>query len=171
MEDPGVRKDEGLLTAALGAPKYYIDTPGLAEGETYSWFPTRGDSMTDDTTRSIPSGSLVLGRWVRLESVLDIPLHRPIVVIIDDNGSQFCMLKSGCATREQDRYEGGGDVGSLCLRSYNPASWCDDFWIPFRSIKFVFVVERVRLPDGQEFVPTQEEVIRKKKDANQGGFM
>jgi hypothetical protein len=56
------------------------------------------------------------------------------------------------------------DVNSelLCLRSYNPAPWCNDIWIPFSSLKFVFVVERVRLPNGNEFVPKQEEVIRKR---------
>jgi hypothetical protein len=129
----------------------------------YAWFPTRGDSMTDNTPRSIPSGSLVLGRRLELNSVSDIPLHRPIVVIIDDNGTQHCMLKSGCEIQKYSIHEVGTDSEMLCLRSYNPASWCADFWMPFSNIKFVFVVERVRLPNGSEFIPKQEEVISKAK--------
>lgn len=151
---------EPELGAALGAPKYYIDTPGLKEGETYAWFPTTGDSMTDNTAKSIPSCSLVLGRRLKLDSVTAIPLHRPIVVIIDDNGTQYCMLKTGCNIKEGTP-EAGSDAAQLCMRSYNPAPWCDDFWMPFSHIKFVFVVEKVRLPDGTEFIPKQEEVIRK----------
>ena len=163
MDAKHIRHNKQALQAALGPPKYYIDTLGLKEGETYAWFPTKGDSMTDDTPRSIPSGSLVLGRWLRLNRVWDIPLHRPIVVIIDDNGSQFCMLKTGCKIKD-DPQEAGTEAGMLCLRSYNPASWCADFWMPFNNIKFVFVVERVRLPDGKEFVPKQEPVPRSGQD-------
>src|SRR5687768_13629676 len=99
MDFKETRNDEQALTAALGEPKYYLDTPGRQEGETYAWFPNIGDSMTDGTPRSIPGGSLVLGRWLKLNSVRDIPLHRPIVVIIDDEGTQFCMLKCGCAIK------------------------------------------------------------------------
>ncbi len=160
MKYKDFQTEEQELQAALGSPKYYIDTLHLAEGEKYFWFPTRGDSMTDDTPKSIPSGSLVLGRWLKLNSVWDVPLHRPIVVIIDDNGIQYCMLKSGCKIKHSPQ-EVGADLGMLCLRSYNPAPRCDDFWMPFPNIKFVFVVERVRLPDGKEFVPKQEEVTRK----------
>jgi hypothetical protein len=127
------------------------------DGETYSWFPTRGNSMTDNTPKSIPSGSLVLGRCLKLKGVSDIPLHQPIVVIIDDNGTQYCMLKCGCKTRKANTQEASEDAEMLCLRSYNPAPWCDDFWLPFSCIKFVFLVERVRLPNGKEFVPKQEE--------------
>ena len=163
MINSNTKKTEQELDTALGTPKYYIDTPGLKEGEKYAWFPTRGDSMTDDTAKSIPSGSMVLGRWLKLNSVSDIPLHRPIVVIINDNGIQYCMLKSGCgyscATSEGDSIS-----EELCLRSYNPAPRCDDFWIPFNCIQYVFVVERVRRPDGSEFIPQQEEVIRKGRE-------
>jgi len=144
------------LESALGQPKYYIDTPGLQEGKCYSWFPTLGDSMTDGTPKSIPSGSLVLGRWLKLKSIQDVPLHRPIVVILDDNGQQFCILKCACAIHSPS-----ADSEMLSLRSYNLASRCDDFWLPFSCIKFVFVVEKVRRPDSGEFVPKQEEVIRK----------
>lgn len=152
--------EEQELRAALGLPKYAPDAPGLVEGTTCFWFPTRGDSMTDDTPRSIPSGSLVLGRWIKLTSVLDIPLHRPIVIIIDDNGTQYCMLKTGCKIQKECTHEVGSDSDMLCLRSYNPTPRCDDFWMPFGNIRFVFVVERVRLPDGKEFEPIPEEVIR-----------
>src|SRR5215218_9208902 len=140
------KDDTQELGVALGVPKYYIDTPGLEEGETYAWFPTRGDSMTDNTPKSIPGGSLVLGRRLKLNSVSDIPLHRPIVVIIDDNGTQYCMLKSGCEIQKDCADAVGTGSEMLCLRSYNPAPRCDDFWMPFSNIKFVFVVERVRLP-------------------------
>ena len=157
MKDKESKNGKQKLNTALGAPKYFIDTPGLAEGETYAWFPTRGDSMTDNSAKSIPSGSLVLGRCLKLNSVADIPLHRPIVVSIDDGGFQFCMLKSGCQIKGYEQEEGSG---MLCLRSYNPSPRCDDFWMPFGNIKFVFVVERVRLPNGEEFEPRQEEVIR-----------
>jgi hypothetical protein len=159
------KDDTQELGAALGTPKYYIDTPGLAEGETYAWFPTTGGSMTDNTPKSIPSGSLVLGRRLKLNSISDIPLHRPIVVIIDDNGTQHCMLKSGCEIQKSSTQKLGADAAMLCLRSYNPATYCDDFWMPFSNIKFVFVVEKVRLPNGNEFVPKQEEVTRKRKGA------
>ncbi|MEI6949022.1 hypothetical protein V9K67_17690 [Paraflavisolibacter sp. H34] len=150
------KKDKEELAAALGAPKYYLEAPGMVEGETYAWFPNIGDSMTDGTDRSIPGGSLVLGRWLPMKSVADIPLHRPIIVILDDGGVQYCLLKSCCAL-----HDGPGTEAGIWLRSYNPAPRCDDFWMPFVHIKFVFVVERVRLPDGREFVPRQEEVIRK----------
>ena len=112
---------EQELAAALGTPKYYIDTEGKTPGEQYFWFPTYGDSMTDNTARSIPSGSLVLGRLLQIKSIQDIPLDQPIVIIIDDNGQQFCMLKSAC--------EASG--GEICLRSYNPAKRYADFQIPF----------------------------------------
>jgi hypothetical protein len=161
MEYSTFNNDEPELGAALGAPKYYIDTLGLKEGETYAWFPTSGDSMTDNTPKSIPSGSLVLGRWLKLNSVADIPLHQPIVVIIDDGGRQYCMLKSGCKIQQSSTPEGNADMEALCLRSYNPAPRCDDFWMPFSNIKFVFVVEKVRVPNGREFVPQPQEVIRK----------
>jgi hypothetical protein len=133
---------EQELAAALGKPKYYIETEGKTPGEQYFWFPTHGDSMTDNTARSIPSGSLVLGRLLQIKCIQDIPLDQPIVIIIDDNGQQFCMLKSACKVLANE----------LCLRSYNPAKRYDDFRIPFDCVKFIFVVERVRLPDGGEFI-------------------
>src|SRR5215211_7208559 len=109
MKYEKLQNDETELGAALGVPKYYIDTPGLEEGETYAWFPTRGDSMTDNTPKSIPGGSLVLGRRLKLNSVSDVPLHRPIVVIIDDNGTQHCMLKSGCKIQECSTHKVGAN--------------------------------------------------------------
>lgn len=131
---------EQELAAALGKPKYFIETEGKTPGEQYFWFPTSGDSMTNGTATSIPSGSLVLGRLLQIKTIQDIPLHQPIVIIIDDNGRQFCMLKSACEVLADE----------LCLRSYN--SRYDDFRIPFDCVKFVFVVERVRLPGGAEFI-------------------
>ncbi|MBD0285353.1 MAG: hypothetical protein ICV79_08000 [Flavisolibacter sp.] len=162
MKSRNTKQTKQELDTALGTPKYFINTPDLIDGETYSWFPTCGDSMTNDTDKSIPSGSLVLGRWVKVNNVSEVPLHRPIVIIIDDNGRQHCMLKSGCSVRSiPAAQEADPDAEMLCLRSYNPAPQCADFWIPFSCIKFVFVVERVRRPDGSEFVPKQEEVVRK----------
>src|SRR5215831_1922605 len=87
-------KTEAELNAILGRPKYFIDTPGLVNDEDYFWFPTIGDSMTDDTDKSIPGGSLVLARWLELKRITDVPLNRPIVVIILYEGEQFCLLKS-----------------------------------------------------------------------------
>ena len=149
------------LDAALGKPKYFIDAPVMNEGERYAWFPTLGDSMTDDTPKSIPSGSFVLGRWLKYDSIHDIPLHRPIVVILNIDGEQFCVLKSACKIRSSP----ADASDEVCLRSYNPASRCDDLWVPFHYIKFIFFVEIVRRPDGQEFIPTQEEVVRKTRKA------
>ena len=165
MSDKSNHTGEEEMRAALGKVKYQISTPGLTEGERYFWFPTLGDSMTDNTPKSIPSGSLVLGRWLRLSSIDDIPLHRPIVIIIDDEGRQHCMLKSGCQIQKPCTPEGDPGSGMLCLRSYNPTPRCADFWMPFANIKYVFVVERVRLPGGKEFGPKQEEVKRKKSGA------
>jgi hypothetical protein len=101
-------------------------------------------------SKSIPSGSLVLGRWLPLKSVRDVPLHRPIVIVLHDDGEQYCILKSACriiaaGMPEDDR------SAELWLRSYNPAPRYDDFGLPFSCIKFIFVVERVRRPDGSEF--------------------
>jgi hypothetical protein len=156
---------EQELDAALGQPKYYIDTSGMKEGERYSWFPTLGDSMTDDTAKSIPGGSLVLGRWLKLNSVRDVPLHRAIVVILDDDGEQFCLLKCVCEIHSSAISAADTSSEMLCLRSFNPAPRYDDFWLPFSCIKFIFVVEKVRRPDGSEFVPKQEEVTRKAREA------
>jgi hypothetical protein len=156
---------EEELDGALGQTKYYIDTPGLKEGERYSWFPTIGDSMTDGTSKSIPGGSLVLGRWLKLNNIQDVPLHRPIVVILNDNGEQFCILKSACGIRSSSAPDAYTGSEMLCLRSYNPAPRCDDFWLPFSCIKFIFVVEKVCRPDKSEFVPKQEEFTRKKREA------
>jgi hypothetical protein len=163
MEHKETQTEKQELETALGPPKYYIDTPGLKNGERYAWFPTRGDSMTDSTSKSIPSGSLVLGRWLKLNSIIDIPLERPIVVIIDDNGTQYCMLKNGYKLKYCPD-DDGDESAMICLRSYNPDPRYDDFWIPFSHIKFVFVVEKVRLPDGNEFVPKKVQVLRKEKD-------
>ena len=57
------------LDMALGAPKYYIDTEGKKAGEQYYWFPNQGNSMTDNTARSIPAGSLVLGRLLTINTI------------------------------------------------------------------------------------------------------
>lgn len=133
------------LKDTLGKPKYYIDTPGKQEGEQYFWFPTLGNSMTDRSAQSIPSGSLVLGRLLSIQNVQDIPLHRPIVVIIDDGGQQFCMLKIATDIKKEE--------DSFCLHSYNTTH--ADFWLPFHCVKFIFAVERVRLPGGKEFVPAE----------------
>lgn len=154
-------KTDPALDPALGTPKYYINTPGLQVGETYAWFPTSGNSMTDDTAKSIPSGSMVLGRQLNFKSVTDIPLHRPLVVVVKgESGGQHCVLKSGCGIQQVTSNDASTSE-MLCLRSYNPR--CDDVWIPFCSVKLIFVVERVRLPNGDEFAPKQEEVIRKRK--------
>lgn len=137
---------EQALNAALGKPKYYIDVEGKKEGEKYYWFPNQGDSMTNNTPQSIPAGSMTLGRWLPVNSIQDIPLHRPIVVIFDDGGQQFCLLKSACQIKEAT----DDDPAMLCLHSYNPRY--NDFWLPFKCIKFIFIVERVRRTDGSEFV-------------------
>jgi hypothetical protein len=156
-------KKEAELAAVLGKPKYYIDTPEADDEEEYFWFPTIGDSMTDATDRSIPGGSLVLGRWLRFDSIGDVPLHRPIVVIIHYGGDQYCLLKSACAVLDPAGHESHAESQKLCLRSYNPSPRCDDLWVPFHHVKFIFVVEKVRLPGGREFIPRQEKVKRKKK--------
>ncbi|MBD0277444.1 MAG: hypothetical protein ICV81_05695, partial [Flavisolibacter sp.] len=77
MKSRNTKQTKQELDTALGTPKYFINTPGLTDGEAYSWFPTIGDSMTDDTDKSIPSGSLVLGRWLKVKNVSEVPLHRP----------------------------------------------------------------------------------------------
>ena len=151
--DNFTNKDEQDLKKVLGSPKYYIDTPGKTAGEDYYWFPNQGDSMTDNTTHSIPGGSLVLGRLLSIKSITDIPLHRPMVFIIDYAGEQFCLLKSPCEIKTADTAEANSAAHMLCLRSYNPAPGYDDLWLPFQYVKYVFVVERVRRPDGSEFVP------------------
>ena len=154
---------EQALDEALGKAKYYVDAEGKKEGERYFWFPNEGDSMTDNTHRSIPAGSLVLGRLLPVNSVRDIPLHRPIVVIINDNGRQYCLLKSVCRIATDDAPDANTGSEEFCLRSYNPSPRCDDFWLPFFCVKFVFVIERVKRPDGSEFVPKEEEVVRKRQ--------
>jgi hypothetical protein len=138
---------EQALQDALGTPKYYIDTEGKKEGERYFWFPTQGDSMTNNTHQSIPAGSMVLGRLLPLQTITDIPLHKLVVVIIDDGGHQFCMLKIVCniAPTTEDA------VAQFCLHSYNTRY--NDFWLPFSCVKFIFEVERVRLANGNEFEP------------------
>jgi len=138
-------KIEAELAATLGPPKYYIDTPVSKDDEHYYWFPTIGDSMTDDTKGSIPNGSIVLGRLLKLNTIKDIPLHRPIVVIIHYYEEQFCLLKSVTTICEENMDK------EICLHSYN--SRCDDLWVPFECVKFIFVVEKVRLSNGKEFTP------------------
>jgi hypothetical protein len=138
-------KIEAELVAILGPAKYYIDTPVSENDEHSYWFPTIGDSMTDGTERSIPNRSFVLARWLRLNSVKDVPLNRPIVIIIHYSSEQFCLLKSVAAVHEESTDK------EICLRSYN--SRCDDLWVPLQYVKFIFVVEKVRLPNGIEFMP------------------
>lgn len=136
------------LDAVLGKPKYFIDTPGKKDGEKYFWFPTQGDSMTcHGAGYSIPGGSLVLGRWVQVQHLNEVPVQRPVVVIIDDNGQQYCMLKVAAGVTPAEHSEYGTD--QVILHSYNKRY--NDFSIPFNCLKFLFVVERVRLPDGEEF--------------------
>jgi hypothetical protein len=149
-------EEEQDLKKVLGTPKYYIDTPEKIAGESYYWFPNQGDSMTDHTARSIPGGSLVLGRLLPINSLTDIPLHRPMVFIINYGGEQFCLLKSPCEIKTADT-AATNSRDLVCLCSYNPAPGYDDLWVPFEYIKYVFVVEKVRRPDGSEFVPEQIE--------------
>jgi hypothetical protein len=151
------------LEAALGKPKYYVDAPDKIPGENYYWFPNQGDSMTDNTPGSIPGGSLTLGRLLPVKDVAEIPLHLPMVFIIEYQGEKFCLLKSPCEIRITGSTEENPGSTQLCLRSYNPAPGYDDLWVPFQHIKYIFVVERVRRPNGTEFVPVQKEVIRQKK--------
>lgn len=137
------------LNAALGKPKYYVDAEGKKAGEKYYWFPNEGNSMTDNSAQSIPNGALVLGRWLPITRIQDIPLHQPIVVVFTDNDHQYCKLKTACRL-VPDAYGGSGEIW---LRSYNPIH--HDFPLPFSLVKFIFIVERVRRPDGSEFVPQQ----------------
>ncbi|WP_207510393.1 hypothetical protein [Longitalea luteola] len=148
--------EDEALKKALGKPKYYIDTPGKLAGEQYYWFPNQGNSMTDGTARSIPGGSLVLGRLLSINTITDIPLHRPMVFIIDYKGEQYCLLKSPCAikTTAED-----SDADMVCLHSYNPAPGFTDLWVPYHYIKYFFVIERVRRPDGTDFLPEQQAEI------------
>lgn len=145
---------EHELALALGKPKYYIDTSGLKENEDYFWFPTLGDSMTDGSSKSIPGGSLVLARRLNLNGVKDVPLHQPIVVIVHYGGEQFCLLKSVYEICSSVTDGNDSDAEMVCLHSYNPR--CGDLWIPFNYIKFLFVAEKVRRPNGSEFVPISE---------------
>lgn len=138
------------LKKALGEPKYFIDTPGKIAGEQYYWFPNQGNSMTDDTARSIPGGSLVLGRLLAINGITDVPLHQPMVFIIDYKGEQYCLLKSPCAVKTGEENAG---PEMICLHSYNPSPGFNDLWVPFHYIKYIFIVERVRRPNGTEFVP------------------
>jgi hypothetical protein len=147
--------EEQELEIALGKPKYYIDTPGKVEGERYYWFPNQGNSMTDNSARSIPAGSLVLGRLLSVQTIQDVPLNRPAIFIIDHTGEQYCLLKCPCDIRTADAEAENASSPLLCLRSYNPAPGNDDLWIPFQYIKYIFIVERVRLPNGSEFVPEE----------------
>lgn len=156
QDEHGLEKE---LNAALGKPKYYVDAEGKKAGEKYYWFPNQGNSMTDNTDQSIPGGALVLGRWLPVNGVQDIPLHQPIVVVFTDNGQQHCLLKTACRI-EPEAYGGSGEIW---LRSYNPIH--DDFPLPFSCVKFIFVAERVRRPDGSEFVP-QQHAMNKKDTSN-----
>jgi hypothetical protein len=137
--------DDEELKKVLGKPKYYIDTPGKIAGERYYWFPNQGDSMNDHSEKAIPGGSMVLGRLLPVKNLEEVPLHHPMVFIIDFRGEQFCLLK---CPREVNT-----ESGKLCLHSYNPAPGYDDLWLPFQYIKYIFIVERVRRPNGSEFEP------------------
>jgi hypothetical protein len=150
---------EQELNNALGKPKYYVDAEGKKAGERYYWFPNQGNSMTDNTDQSIPGGALVLGRWLPVTHVQDIPLHQPIVVIFNDNEKQICLLKTICRI-VPDAYGGSGEIW---LRSYNPIY--DDFPLPFSCVKFIFITERVRRPDGTEFIPQQHAMNKKRTDS------
>lgn len=143
-------EEEQQLKKALGSPKYYIDAPDKIAGERYYWFPNAGNSMTDNTAQSIPGGSLVLGRLLSIKSIADVPLHHPMVFIIDYAGEQFCLLKSPCAIKTTETTD------LLCLHSYNPAPGYDDLWVPFPYIKYIFIAERIRRPDGSEFIPDKK---------------
>lgn len=160
MESPN-KKGLKDLEAALGKPRSYIDVEDKIPGEQYYWFPNQGNSMSDGTAQSIPGGSLVLGRLLTINSIHDVPLHRPAVFIIDYGGEQFCLLKSASAIEAADDQEAATASPLLCLRSYNPDPGFEDLWVPFRHFKYIFVVERVRLPNGNEFVPVQKEMDRK----------
>jgi hypothetical protein len=151
------------LEAILGNPKYYVDAPDKKPGESYYWFPNVGDSMTDNTPGAIPGGSLTLGRLLTVKDITEIPLHRPMIFIIDYKGEQFCLLKSPGGIRAADTTNENAGLAELCLRSYKPGPGYGDLWVPFRIIKYIFVVERVRRPNGTEFVPEEKEVIRNKK--------
>ena len=140
-------EDEQELKKALGKPKYYLDAPDKISGERYYWFPNQGDSMNDHTERSIPGGSMVLGRLLPVKNLEEVPLNHPLVFIIDFHGEQFCLLK--CPT------EANTATDKLCLHSYNPGPGYDDLWLPFQYLKYIFMVERVRRPNGSEFVPRQ----------------
>jgi hypothetical protein len=144
------------LEATLGKPKYYVDAPDKIPGESYYWFPNQGNSMTDDTGGSIPAGSLVLGRLLSINNIQDVPLHRPAVFIIDYAGEQYCLLKNACGIKNDNKPETAPSSPLLCLHSNNPGPGFEDLWVPFQNIKYIFVVERVRRPNGTEFVPVPD---------------
>ncbi|HEV8079542.1 MAG TPA: S24 family peptidase [Chitinophagaceae bacterium] len=119
----------------------------IKKGKSYFWLPTVGDSMTDNTGKSIPAGSLVLVSEINIENFrfTNVPMHKALIITgYERTGKMYNILKT---IRFIDMYD-----NRFLLRSYNHTF--HDFYIPITSVKRIFEVELVRLPSGTEFIPT-----------------
>jgi hypothetical protein len=146
---------KGLFIKGLGfikSNKSMLPPDGFQRqaAENYAWFPITGNSMSDGTPRSIVDGSFVLCRELETIDILGVPLYVPICIhALDQQGNHFSVLKTVCFI--------DGVYDRLLLRSYNPSSDYKDWWIPFRCITKLFVVEFVRLPNGRDFKPNNKQ--------------
>lgn len=147
---------DNMKGAAIKRSNKILPVPNCIElkpGTNYCWFPVMGDSMTDGTERSIPDKSLILCRELSVKNIVNVPLYLPVVFhAFDQQGIQYSALKTICFI--------DGAYNNLRLRSYNPDSLYNDWWLPYHYIIRMYAVELVRLPDGKEFVPQSKAFVR-----------
>ena len=135
------------VITSLPKPIKTIRTKNINKNETYAWFPCKGKSMTDDTDRSIPDGSLILGRLIDIKSMYCYSeyLYQPVIIMGNAKGQIWSVVKTISFV---DCYS-----YALQLRSYNKSF--KDFWIPMKDITHFFVVEQLKIKKGSRWLTKQ----------------
>lgn len=126
--------------------KKLIPTEGInpEEFNLYAWFPVKGHSMTNTkNSKSIPDGSIVLGKKVSIDHPLSYPTHTPVVLTGNYKGEAFALIKEIGFVDAAFRY-------SVLCKSYNDTY--SPFWIPFHCIHGVFIIEQVKRPGTTETI-------------------
>lgn len=108
------------------------------KGIVYGVFPTVGDSMTCDDSRTIPENSHVLANQIKRNDFLSLPINKPLLIEIKGvwHKHQFVCKTISLIDDTTKR---------IRLTSYNPEH--KDVFIPYIEVGRVFEIQKVFLPN------------------------